>query len=131
MLTTPVEGTSIRVFPHRVGEQAKDSMFTLLFDDSDGHLSALISLDELGPLRTAAPVAFACQYLAPKQANTVALLGSGLQARYHLQGVRHALPSLRQVRVYSPTPENRQRFATQMSAEMGLEVVGTNFSISS
>ncbi len=123
LLTTPVEGTSIRVFPHRVGEQAKDSMFTLLFDDTDGHLLALISLDDLGPLRTAAPVAFASQYLAPKQANTLALLGSGLQARYHLQGLRHALPSLKQVRVYSPTPEHRQHFAEQMSTELGLDVV--------
>jgi ornithine cyclodeaminase/alanine dehydrogenase-like protein (mu-crystallin family) len=56
-------------------------MFTLLFDDTDGHLLALISLDELGPLRTSAPVAFASQYLAPRETKTVALFGSGLQAR--------------------------------------------------
>lgn len=123
LLTTHVEGTSIRVFPHRVGEQAKDSMFTLLFDDSDGHLLALISLDELGPLRTAAPVAFASQYLAPKEATTLALFGSGLQARYHLQGLKHALPSLKQVRVYSPTAEHREHFATSMSTELHMDVV--------
>ncbi len=123
MLTTPVEGTSIRVFPHRVGEQAKDSMFTLLFDETDGHLLALISLDDLGPLRTAAPLVFASQYLAPKQAHTLALFGSGLQARYHLQGLQHALPSLKQVRVYSPTSEHRQHFAQQMSSETGFDVV--------
>ncbi len=126
--TSPVEGTSIRVFPHRVGPQARDSMFTLLFDEQDGHLLALISLDEMGPLRTAAPVAFACQYLAPPQPRILALLGSGLQARYHLRALRHALPSLERILVYSPTPENRQRFAAEMSVEMGIDVVAVDSS---
>jgi hypothetical protein len=27
LMTTPVEGTSIRIFPHRIGPQARDSMF--------------------------------------------------------------------------------------------------------
>ncbi len=49
-MTTPVEGTSIRLFPHRIGPQAHDSMFALLFDEIDGHLLALIALDDLGPL---------------------------------------------------------------------------------
>lgn len=120
LLTTPVEGTSLRIFPHRVGAQARDSMFTLLFNDQDGSLLALISLDDLGPLRTAAPVAFAAQYLAPPHARTLALLGSGLQARYHLLGLRHALPMLEQVCVYSPTAEHRSNFATRMQEEIGL-----------
>ena len=123
LLTTPVEGTSLRIFPHRVGAQARDSMFTLLFNDHDGSLLALISLDDLGPLRTAAPVAFAAQYLAPPQARTLALLGSGLQARYHLLGLRRALPMLEQVRVYSPTAEHRSNFAAQMQEETGVAIV--------
>jgi alanine dehydrogenase len=123
LLTTPVEGTSLRIFPHRVGAQARDSMFTLLFNDHDGSLLALISLDDLGPLRTAAPVAFAAQYLAPPRAGTLALLGSGLQARYHLLGLRHALPMLEQVRVYSPTAEHRSNFAAQMQEETGVAIV--------
>jgi ornithine cyclodeaminase/alanine dehydrogenase-like protein (mu-crystallin family) len=112
----------MRVFPHRVGEQAKDSMFTLLFDESDGHLLALISLDELGPLRTSAPVAFAARLLAPANARTLAVIGSGLQAHYHVQGLRSALPDLERIVIFSPTPENRQRFASELRAESGLAV---------
>lgn len=122
LLSTPVEGTSIRIFPHRVGAQAKDSMFTLLFDEQDGHLLALISLDDIGPLRTSAPVALAARYLCPAQARILGLIGSGLQARYHLQGLRHAVPALERVRVFSPTAENRTHFAASMSAETGLSV---------
>jgi alanine dehydrogenase len=122
LMSTPVEGTSIRLFPHRVGAQARDSMAALLFDENDGHILALIALDDLGPLRTSAPAAFAAQLLAPPQSTTLALIGSGLQARYHLQGLRHALPTLTHVRVYSPTPEHRQHFADEMSKETGLNV---------
>lgn len=126
LLSTPVEGTSIRIFPHRIGEQAKDSMFTLLFDEQDGHLLALMALEDMGPLRTSAPVSLAARYLRPAQARTLGLIGSGLQARYHLQGLRHAVPSLERVRVFSPTRENRERFAAAMSEETGLlvEAVG-------
>jgi ornithine cyclodeaminase/alanine dehydrogenase-like protein (mu-crystallin family) len=126
--TTPVEGTSVRIFPHRVGPQARDSMFTLIFDDQDQRLLALISLDEMGPMRTAAPVAFACQYLAPPQSRVLALIGSGLQARYHLRALRHALPSLERILVYSPTSQNRQRFAAEMSVEIGIDVVAVDSS---
>ncbi|HEV2661668.1 MAG TPA: hypothetical protein VGU68_13755, partial [Ktedonobacteraceae bacterium] len=122
LLSTPIEGTSIRIFPHRVGTQAKDSMLTLLFDEQDGHLLALMSLDDMGPLRTSAPVALAARQLQPTGARILGLIGSGLQARYHLQGLRHAVPSLKQVRVFSPTAENRSRFAAEMSAETGLAV---------
>ncbi len=122
LLSTPVEGTSIRIFPHRVGTQAKDSMFTLLVDEQDGHLLALMSLDDMGPLRTSAPVALAARHLQPAQARILGLIGSGLQARYHLQGLRSAIPLLEQVRVFSRTAENRSRFASEMSAEIGLPV---------
>jgi ornithine cyclodeaminase/alanine dehydrogenase-like protein (mu-crystallin family) len=52
------------------------------------HLFALIALDELGPLRTAAPDTFASQYLAPRQARTPIITGSGLAGHYYLQGMR-------------------------------------------
>ena len=122
LLSTPVEGTSIRIFPQRIGVQARDSMFTLLFDEQDGHLLALMSLDNIGPLRTSAPVALATRELHPQGARILGLIGSGLQARYHLQGLRHAVPSLEQVRVFSPTAENRARFASEMTAQTGLAV---------
>ena len=52
----------------------------------------------------------------------MALLGSGGQAK--TQVTAHAVVrKLSQVKVYSPTKENRERFAKEMSEETGIEVV--------
>jgi ornithine cyclodeaminase/alanine dehydrogenase-like protein (mu-crystallin family) len=52
----------------------------------------------------------------------MALLGSGEQAKTQLTA--HAVVrKLSKVKVYSPTKENRERFAKEMSEETGVEVV--------
>jgi ornithine cyclodeaminase/alanine dehydrogenase-like protein (mu-crystallin family) len=51
----------------------------------------------------------------------MALLGSGEQAK--TQVTAHAcVHPLKQIKVYSPTKENRERFAKEMSQETGIEV---------
>jgi ornithine cyclodeaminase/alanine dehydrogenase-like protein (mu-crystallin family) len=58
-------------------------------------------------------------YLARQNATTLAMLGSGIQARYHLRAIRHALPFLKSIRVFSPTEGHRLRYAAEMSEQMG------------
>lgn len=94
-LMSPQAGTTIRVYPTVGNRESKDTSLVLLFDDQDGHLLALLAGDDLTPLRTAAPVALACQYLARPDASTLAMLGSGEQSRYQLRLILHQLPSLR------------------------------------
>lgn len=123
-LATPVDGTSIRIFPVSGGaiHPSRDGYFALLIDNQDGHLQALMSTDDLSPLRTSAPVGLASMYLAPPATQTLALLGSGVQARHHVRAICHATSSLQLVRVFSPTIEHRTRFATEMSEETGLHI---------
>ncbi len=122
ILTTPIDGTSVRVFPISGGDihPASNGYFALLIDNEDGHLQALLATDDLSPLRTSAPVGLASAYLARQGAATLAMLGSGVQARYHLQAIRHGVPSLKNVKVFSPTAEHRHHYAAEMSAETGL-----------
>ncbi|HLJ33467.1 MAG TPA: hypothetical protein VKU38_07450 [Ktedonobacteraceae bacterium] len=124
-LATPADGTSIRIFPVSGGDihPPHDGYFALLIDNQDGQLQALMATDDLSPLRTSAPVGLACAYLAPPGATTVAMLGSGIQARYHLQAMCHALPALKTVRVFSPTAEHRSDYAADMNVQTGLNVV--------
>jgi alanine dehydrogenase len=124
VLTTPIDGTSLRIFPISGGDihPASDGYFALLIDSQDGHLQALIATDDLSPLRTSAPVGLACAHLAHQSATTLAMIGSGIQARYHLRAICHGVPSLQTVRVFSPTPEHRQQYAAEMSAETGLKI---------
>ncbi|HLI71548.1 MAG TPA: hypothetical protein VKV19_17465 [Ktedonobacteraceae bacterium] len=123
-LATPTDGTSIRVFPVSGGNirPPRNGYFALLIDNRDGQLQALLATDDLSPLRTSAPVGLASAYLARPGATTLAILGSGIQARHHLQAICPALPSLKEVRVFSPTTEHRNRYAEEMSAQTGLHV---------
>jgi alanine dehydrogenase len=124
LLATPGDGTSIRVFPVSGGDihPAHDGFFAFLIDNQDGHLQALMATDDLSPLRTSAPVGLACIHLARPRATTLAILGSGQQARYHLLAICPALPSLEHVRVFSPTTGHRQQFAAEMSEQTGIHI---------
>lgn len=101
---------------------AKDSYFILLFDGERGDLLAIVAGRDLNVWRTGAPAGVACKYLAPKGAEQMGLIGSGRQARGQLVAIRRALPSLGKVKVFSSTQENRDSFAKEMTAWLGLEV---------
>ncbi|MGH7797859.1 MAG: ornithine cyclodeaminase family protein [Candidatus Binatia bacterium] len=101
---------------------AKDSYFIVLFDEDRGGLLALLAGTALNVWRTGAPAGVASQYLAPAGADTLALIGSGRQARGQLIAIHRALPSLRKVRVFSPTLDHRVAFAKEMSAWLGVDV---------
>ncbi len=87
----------------------------LLFDGTTRALLALMDYGILNSIRVGATAGVAARYLAPAGASTLGLLGSGWQALTQLSALRAALPSLQQVRVYSPTREHRERFAEHMS----------------
>ncbi|MGA8160885.1 MAG: ornithine cyclodeaminase family protein [Acidobacteriaceae bacterium] len=63
-------------------------------------------------MRTAVVSALATRELARPNAQVLAILGSGVQARSHLRALR-LVRSFREVRVWSRTPENARRFATE------------------
>jgi thiomorpholine-carboxylate dehydrogenase len=63
-------------------------------------------------MRTAVVSALATRLLARPDAQVLAILGSGVQARSHLRALR-AVGSFPQVRVWSRTPANARRFADE------------------
>lgn len=93
----------------------------LLFDTGSGELLAGFDADELTRTRTAAITAVACRILTPSPPATLAMIGSGFEAAGHLRVFCHLFP-LNQVWVFSPTRENRERFAREMTLELGVEV---------
>jgi ornithine cyclodeaminase len=72
----------------------------LLFDTQHGSLLAVIDATSITSIRTAAVSAVATDLLARKDATTVAILGSGVQAASHLESMRVVRPVAR-VRVWS------------------------------
>ncbi len=81
----------------------------LLHDPQTGELRAVLDGRLITEARTAAVSAASTRSLARAEASVLAILGSGVQARSHLEAiaiVRH----LTEVRVWSPTPEHRAHF---------------------
>jgi alanine dehydrogenase len=81
-----------------------------LFDQGTMALSALIDGNRVTGLRTAATAALAVDRLAPQRPLTVGVIGSGFEARNALECLAVLRP-LQTVRVFSPTPASRDRFA--------------------
>jgi ornithine cyclodeaminase/alanine dehydrogenase-like protein (mu-crystallin family) len=95
----------------------------LLFDGETRALLALMDYGVLNSLRVGATAGVAARYLAPPRARTVGLLGSGWQAAPQVSALVAAVPTLEEIRVYSPTPEHREAFAGAMAARHDLPVL--------
>ena len=97
--------------------------FTLLvYDTAGGALRAVIEAEALGVLRTGALSGVATDCLARGDAATVALIGAGRQALAQLEAVCAVRPGITRARVFSPTPERRERLAAQARAQLQRDV---------
>ena len=92
-----------------------------LYEIATGDLLALIEADYLGQLRTGAASGVATKYLARQSARTVAIVGSGGQARTQLEAVA-AVRKLTSARVYGRDTQRREKFASEMSQRLGIKV---------
>ncbi len=81
----------------------------VVFDPDDGSCLAVVDAGAVTALRTPAVTAVATRLLAPESAGDLALLGSGVQARGHLEAML-AVRRLRRVRLWSRTPAHSERF---------------------
>jgi alanine dehydrogenase len=83
-----------------------------LLDPKTGGLKALLDGRYITESRTAAVSAVSSRLLARRGASSLAIIGSGVQARSHLEALARVHP-LRHVAVWSPTAGNRRRFVEE------------------
>lgn len=98
------------------------SYLITLFDQNDSRLAALIDGNRITGLRTAGTAAAALTVLLPDRPLVAAVVGSGFEARAQLRAAAR-VADITAVRVSSPTPANRERFAAELSAELDIPVV--------
>jgi alanine dehydrogenase len=109
-------------YMYSAGFGAKDAWFTTpLFDAESGEPIAMLDGASMNPYKTGATGAVGVDALAREDASSVAIIGSGAQARGQLKctvGVR----DVETVWVYSPTKENREAFAGEMNNALDASV---------
>lgn len=94
----------------------------LLFETTNGRLLAIIDATAITAIRTAAASGVATQVLARQDAEHLTLLGSGVQAHTHMTAMLHACATIKQVSVWSRTPDHARRFAQTESIQHGVDV---------
>ena len=97
-------------------------MIVMLFDYQTGQLLSCMEGGRLGQIRTGAASGLATKYMANEDAASVAVIGSGFQARTQLEAVCAVRPVSR-VKVFSRREERREQFAQRMSGSLGVEVL--------
>ena len=93
----------------------------LLFEVKHGQLLAIIDASEITAIRTAAVSGVATKLLARKNATQLAILGSGVQARTHLEAMLLAR-DISDVRIWSRNSDNARAFARNKSEKLGIDI---------
>ena len=99
--------------------------FVFLSDARTGEALAIVEANRLGQLRTGAASGAAAKFMARADSETVAVIGSGFQARTQLEAVLRTLPAVRRARVHSRSEANRAAYAAEMSGLLGVPVSPT------
>ncbi len=102
--------------------RARVRYFVHLFDLTDGRPLAVVDANYLTALRTGAAAAVATARMAAPESSTLAVIGSGGEARTQVEGALAVLP-ITSIRVFSPRAESRERFATELADRFGIEVL--------
>ena len=98
-------------YPGNAGTSAPThTAMILLFRPETGEPIAVVDGRLITEMRTAAVSAAVTNRLAAGDSRVLALLGSGVQAKAHLEAIRHVRP-IQEVRVWSQTPEHAKSFA--------------------
>lgn len=101
-----------------------DDQVVVVQDLATGRVRGIATGTELGPRRTGAIGGVAADLLARTDATTLALIGTGRQARAQLDAIR-TVRALSEVRCFSPTERHRRAFADRAQTELGVPCVAT------
>ncbi len=102
-------------YPKNAGTEVPTHLASIaLFETAHGRPIAFLDGRLITEMRTAAVSAAVTRHVAPG-ARVLALIGSGVQARSHLEALDHVC-RFAEVRVSSPTPGHAERFAADTGA---------------
>ena len=113
---------AISVFPgNHTTDYDSHQGTVMLFETKNGRLLAMMDASKITAIRTAAVSGAATRLLARKDATDLAILGSGVQAKTHLEAMQVAR-NISGVRVWSQHFDHAQNFADQALATHSLPI---------
>jgi len=116
---------AVAVFPGNHGTRYDSHQgVVLLFHPETGVPVAIMDASEITAIRTAAVSGMVTELLARDDARVLSILGTGVQARTHLEAMAEAR-ELTEVRVFSRSRDNRERFVERATLTCDFPVHAT------
>jgi ornithine cyclodeaminase len=113
---------AVTFFPRNEGTELDSHQgAVLLFETGRGRLLAVIDATSLTAVRTAAVSGLATRLLAKPDAGDLAMIGSGVEARTHLEAMLAVRP-IRRVRVASLSMARARAYAEREAARHGIPI---------
>src|SRR5207249_5871922 len=107
----------VTFYPPNVDKALPTHMATILLNDPEtGAPLAVMDGRLITEMRTAAGSAAATKLLASPDAKILAILGSGVQARSHVEALR-LVRNFEEIRVWSPNKSHAESFAKEISGK--------------
>src|SRR5688572_2797466 len=104
----------ITVFPGNHGTDLDSHQGAIvLIDGERGNIQAIVDAASVTAIRTAAVSGVATKLLARRDAQVLAILGSGVQARTHFDAMMAARP-FKRVRIWSRRPEHAEALVGEL-----------------
>ena len=94
----------------------------LLFSIENGELLAILNDGFVQHMRVVGTYALGAKYMSRPDTRVVGILGSGGMARGYLEALS-LVRAISKVKVFSPTRENREKYAREMGAKLNLDIV--------
>jgi len=112
----------VSVFPGNHGTEYDSHQGTvMLYETKHGRLLALMDATEITAIRTGATSGVATRLLARQETKVLSILGSGVQARSHLEAMLAVKP-FDEVRIWSRNVDHAVRFSKKESSRMGVGI---------
>ncbi|HCU31140.1 TPA: hypothetical protein DIC21_00150 [Candidatus Uhrbacteria bacterium] len=84
-----------------------------IFDSNNGTLLAVISARYFAGVRTATTSAVGAKYLLGKNPKIMAIIGSGVQAKFHALVFSKIFKSIKEIKIYSPDKKHLKKFVRE------------------
>ena len=114
----------VKVSSTTIFESSAGRVFSL-YKAETGALAAIVQVFAMGALRTGAASGVATKYMARADAQCLAVIGTGRQARTQAEAICKVRP-ITEIRAFSRSAENRERFCRDLAPLAGT-VRGTKF----
>lgn len=113
----------VSVYPenHNYGLPVVMAVITLCHP-ATGYPVAIMDGTHITSMRTGAAGGIAVKYLARKESSIIGMVGTGRQAETQLMAIKEVLPSITQVKAFSPDEESCQRFVRKMGERLNLDI---------